>query len=167
MRFKMIGLAAVALMAAFGAAQAQESKTIAVSIPAADHGWTGGVVYHAQEQAKALEARYPGLKVIVKTSPDGASSCKTNCVPKNSRRSVRTWIASDMTAPSRPPGSSEVTTTPTRSPPYPRTTRSEPWSSTTTRSPWNEGKNRAGGSGRFLALPSRGACSVTLRRSRS
>jgi ribose transport system substrate-binding protein len=73
MRFKLIGLAAVALMAAFGAAQAQESKTIAVSIPAADHGWTGGVVYHAQEQAKALEARYPGLKVIVKTSPDGAS----------------------------------------------------------------------------------------------
>ena len=73
MRFKMIGLAAVALLAAFGAAQAQESKTIAVSIPAADHGWTGGVVYHAQEQAKALEARYPGLKVIVKTSPDGAS----------------------------------------------------------------------------------------------
>lgn len=73
MRFKMIGLAAVALMAAFGVAQAQESKTIAVSIPAADHGWTGGVVYHAQEEAKALEARYPGLKVIVKTSPDGAS----------------------------------------------------------------------------------------------
>ncbi|OWJ66218.1 ABC transporter substrate-binding protein [Inquilinus limosus] len=73
MRFKMIGLAAVALMAAFGAAQAQQTKTMAVSIPAADHGWTGGVVYHAQEQAKALEARYPGLKVIVKTSPDGAS----------------------------------------------------------------------------------------------
>ncbi|WP_342238035.1 ABC transporter substrate-binding protein [Inquilinus sp. OTU3971] len=73
MRFKMIGLAAVALLAAFGAAQAQESKTIAVSIPAADHGWTGGVVYHAQQQAEALEARYPGLKVIVKTSPDGAS----------------------------------------------------------------------------------------------
>lgn len=73
MRFKMIGLAAVALLAAFGTAQAQQTKTIAVSIPAADHGWTGGVVYHAQEQAKALEARYPGLKVIVKTSPDGAS----------------------------------------------------------------------------------------------
>ncbi|WP_343715616.1 ABC transporter substrate-binding protein [Inquilinus sp.] len=72
MRFKMIGLAAAALLA-FGTAQAQESKTIAVSIPAADHGWTGGVVYHAQQEAKALEARYPGLKVIVKTSPDGAS----------------------------------------------------------------------------------------------
>ncbi|KGM35664.1 ABC transporter substrate-binding protein [Inquilinus limosus] len=72
MHLRLIGLTAAALLA-FGAAQAQESKTIAVSIPAADHGWTGGVVYHAQEQAKALEARYPGLKVIVKTSPDGAS----------------------------------------------------------------------------------------------
>ncbi|MGK9171273.1 ABC transporter substrate-binding protein [Inquilinus limosus] len=73
MQLRLIGLAAAALLAAIGTAQAQESKTIAVSIPAADHGWTGGVVYHAQEQAKALEARYPGLKVIVKTSPDGAS----------------------------------------------------------------------------------------------
>jgi ribose transport system substrate-binding protein len=56
-----------------GAAHAQEKATIAVSIPSADHGWTGGVVYHAQEEAKALEKQYPGLKVIVKTSPDGAS----------------------------------------------------------------------------------------------
>ena len=32
------------------AAQAQDKDfTIAVSIPAATHGWTGGVVYHAQE----------------------------------------------------------------------------------------------------------------------
>ena len=72
MRFHLIGLAAAALLA-MGTAQAQETKTMAVSIPAADHGWTGGVVYHAEQAAKALEARYPGLKVIVKTSPDGAS----------------------------------------------------------------------------------------------
>jgi ribose transport system substrate-binding protein len=44
-----------------------------VSIPAADHGWTGGVVFHAMQEAKALEKQYPGLKVIVKTSPDGAA----------------------------------------------------------------------------------------------
>ena len=43
---------------------------MAVSIPAADHGWTGGVVFHATQEAKALEKQYPGLKVIVKTSPD-------------------------------------------------------------------------------------------------
>lgn len=58
-----------------GAAQAQEKKnvTIAVSIPAATHGWTGGVVYHAEETAKRLQQTHPGLKVIVKTSPDGAA----------------------------------------------------------------------------------------------
>ena len=50
-----------------------KSVTIGVSIPAATHGWTGGVVYHAQEAAKQLEKTYPGLKVVVKTSPDGAS----------------------------------------------------------------------------------------------
>jgi ABC-type sugar transport system, periplasmic component len=54
-------------------AQEKKSVTIGVSIPAATHGWTGGVVYHAQEAAKQLEKTYPGLKVVVKTSPDGAS----------------------------------------------------------------------------------------------
>jgi ribose transport system substrate-binding protein len=73
MRKLLLGSVAAGLMLVAGLAQAQETKTIAVSIPAADHGWTGGVVYHAQEQAKRLEQRYPGLKVIVKTSPDGAS----------------------------------------------------------------------------------------------
>jgi ribose transport system substrate-binding protein len=67
---------AAALLAGLAAgATAQEKKnvTIGVSIPAATHGWTGGVVYHAQETAKQLEKRYPGLKMVVKTSPDGAS----------------------------------------------------------------------------------------------
>ncbi|MBF9234123.1 substrate-binding domain-containing protein [Microvirga alba] len=58
---------------ASGAFSQQKNVTIGVSIPAATHGWTGGVVYHAQEAAKQLEKTYPGLKVIVKTSPDGAS----------------------------------------------------------------------------------------------
>jgi len=74
MRKLLTGLMAAGFIAAAGlVAHAADTKTIAVSIPAADHGWTGGVVYHAQQEAKALEARYPGLKVIVKTSPDGAS----------------------------------------------------------------------------------------------
>ncbi|MGF7159932.1 ribose transport system substrate-binding protein [Rhodoligotrophos appendicifer] len=73
MRKLLFGPILAGLMLATGTGQAQDAKTIAVSIPAADHGWTGGVVYHAQEQAKLLEKRYPGLKVLVKTSPDGAS----------------------------------------------------------------------------------------------
>lgn len=68
----LVSLAVIGLMAA-GTAQAQEKKTMAVSIPTADHGWTGGIVYHATEEAKVLEKKYPGLKVIVKTSPDGAA----------------------------------------------------------------------------------------------
>ncbi|MGO7726380.1 ABC transporter substrate-binding protein, partial [Rhizobium ruizarguesonis] len=44
-----------------------------VSIPAADHGWTSGVVFHAERVAKLLMAEHPGLNVIVKISPDAAS----------------------------------------------------------------------------------------------
>jgi ribose transport system substrate-binding protein len=65
---------AVALAALAGAAQAQDKKvTIGVSIPAADHGWTSGVVYHAERVAKLLMQEHPGLNVIVKTSPDAAT----------------------------------------------------------------------------------------------
>ncbi len=72
MKKPLLGLAAALLFA--GAAMAQEKDvTIAVSIPAADHGWTGGVVYHAERAKELLEASHPGLKILVKTSPDGAS----------------------------------------------------------------------------------------------
>jgi len=71
MKRLLIGAAFAGLIAS-GAAAA-DKITIGVSIPAADHGWTGGVVFHAMEEAKALEKQYPGLKVIVKTSPDGAA----------------------------------------------------------------------------------------------
>ncbi len=71
MKKLLVSVAALGLLA--GAAHAQDKVTIAVSIPAADHGWTGGVVFQATQEAKALEKQYPGLKVIVKTSPDGAA----------------------------------------------------------------------------------------------
>ena len=66
---------AVALMATAlsGAALAQEKKTIGVSIPAADHGWTAGVVYHAERVAELIRKEHPEANVIVKTSPDPAS----------------------------------------------------------------------------------------------
>ncbi|GGK40280.1 substrate-binding domain-containing protein [Salinarimonas ramus] len=57
-----------------GAAMAQDQDyTIGVSIPAATHGWTGGVVFHAEQAAQTLEEGYPGLNVIVQTSPDAPS----------------------------------------------------------------------------------------------
>ncbi|MBN9431827.1 MAG: substrate-binding domain-containing protein [Bosea sp.] len=67
-------LGAAALAAALsGTAFAQDTKTIGVSIPAADHGWTAGVVYHAERVAEQIRKEHPGAKVIVKTSPDPAS----------------------------------------------------------------------------------------------
>jgi len=63
---------ALASVSFVGTAYAADMK-IGVSIPAADHGWTAGVVYHANRIAEKLEAAYPDLDVIVKTSPDPAS----------------------------------------------------------------------------------------------
>ncbi|MCV3736023.1 substrate-binding domain-containing protein [Rhizobium sp. TRM96647] len=72
MQKRLMGLAVAATMA-FGSAYAQDTKTIGVSIPAADHGWTAGVVYHANRVAELLMKEHPGLNVIVKTSPDPAT----------------------------------------------------------------------------------------------
>ncbi|HVW56276.1 MAG TPA: substrate-binding domain-containing protein [Rhizobiaceae bacterium] len=78
MRRLMMGMA-VALVALTGtalmgtASAADKKVTIGVSIPAADHGWTAGVVYHANRVAKLLMAEHPGLNIIVKTSPDASS----------------------------------------------------------------------------------------------
>lgn len=67
-------MAAASVMAlAAGGAMAQDKKTIAVSIPAATHGWTGGVVYHAEQAEKEIEAAYPHIDVIVKTSPSATA----------------------------------------------------------------------------------------------
>jgi ribose transport system substrate-binding protein len=56
-----------------GAHAADQKYTIGVSVPAADHGWTAGVIFHAQRVAKILMAEHPGLNIIVKTSADPAS----------------------------------------------------------------------------------------------
>ena len=66
-------LSAVALACALplglGEALAQERDVkIAVSIPAATHGWTGGVVYHAEQAEKEIEAAFPNIDVIVSTA---------------------------------------------------------------------------------------------------
>jgi ribose transport system substrate-binding protein len=69
---KILGVALLAT-AMGSAALAQDTKTIGVSIPAADHGWTAGVVYHAERVAELIRKEHPGANVIVKTSPDPAS----------------------------------------------------------------------------------------------
>ena len=68
-------LAAAALSSVLVAvpAFAQDKKVIAVSVPAATHGWTGGVVYHAQKAAEEIQAAFPDIEVVVKTSPSASA----------------------------------------------------------------------------------------------
>jgi ribose transport system substrate-binding protein len=69
---KLIAAATLGSLLLAGHALAADKKVIAVSIPAADHGWTAGIVYHAQSAAKEINAAFPGVEVIVKTSPSAA-----------------------------------------------------------------------------------------------
>lgn len=66
MKLRTLLITAIVAVLAFGAvASAQEQITIGVAIPAATHGWTGGVNYWTQETVASLEARYPNLKFVV------------------------------------------------------------------------------------------------------
>jgi len=65
-------LAAFAAAAALGLptfAAAQE-VTIGVSIPAATHGWTGGVNFRAQQAKERLESLYPEISITITTASD-------------------------------------------------------------------------------------------------
>jgi ribose transport system substrate-binding protein len=64
----LLSTAALAIALPLGSAQAEEKVTIAVSIPAATHGWTGGVVYHAEQAEKEIEAAFPNIDVVLSTA---------------------------------------------------------------------------------------------------
>ncbi|CAN7179743.1 MAG: substrate-binding domain-containing protein [Devosia sp.] len=53
-----------------GAVVAQDKVTIGVSVPAADHGWTGGVNYFAQEAIERLGTTYPNVEFVFASAPD-------------------------------------------------------------------------------------------------
>ncbi|MBP2300789.1 substrate-binding domain-containing protein [Azospirillum picis] len=60
---------AVAMAAGFGGAVlAADPVKLGVSIPAATHGFTGGIVWWANEAKKELEKAHPNLKITVKTA---------------------------------------------------------------------------------------------------
>jgi ribose transport system substrate-binding protein len=64
-----VGASAVAAMALSTGAAAQEKKVhVGVAIPAATHGFTGGIVWWANQAKKDLEKANPGLKVTVRTA---------------------------------------------------------------------------------------------------
>jgi len=54
-----------------GAAVAQDQTyTIGVSVPTADHGWTGGIDFFAQQATERLSKIYPNVKFVLAQAPD-------------------------------------------------------------------------------------------------
>jgi ribose transport system substrate-binding protein len=54
------------------ATSASNKTKLAISIPSADHGWTGGVVFWANKAKAELEAKYPNYEIIVSSTKDAA-----------------------------------------------------------------------------------------------
>jgi ribose transport system substrate-binding protein len=71
---RLLANAAIPLMVAASTlgftatASAQNKVNLGVAIPAATHGFTGGIVWWAGEAKKELEKKYPDLKVTIKTA---------------------------------------------------------------------------------------------------
>ena len=68
-RSRLLALAATAmLVAAPLGAMAQDKVNLGVSIPAATHGFTAGIVWWANEAKKELEKQHENLKITIKTA---------------------------------------------------------------------------------------------------
>lgn len=70
---KFTTIIAAGLVTALAApVMAQDTKVIGVSIPAATHGWAGGMNFHAQQAVNRLEEVYPDLDFVLATASDAA-----------------------------------------------------------------------------------------------
>ena len=61
-------LVTLTLAASAASAIAADKVTLGVAIPTATHGFTGGIVWWANEAKKELEQAHPDLKIIIKTA---------------------------------------------------------------------------------------------------
>lgn len=68
MSIKALTLALAATTALALPAFAQDQIKIGVSIPAATHGWAGGLNWHAQEAEKRIEAQHSNIDIILVTA---------------------------------------------------------------------------------------------------
>ena len=58
-------------------ALAQDKFVMGVSIPAATHGWTGGINYWARATQERLKATYPNIEIILVTAGSAAEQANT------------------------------------------------------------------------------------------
>ena len=65
---KRVALVVVMCLALGLTASAAEKVKIGISIPTADHGWTGGIVWWAQQAVKELAPQYPDAEFLLVTA---------------------------------------------------------------------------------------------------
>ncbi|WP_417742078.1 ABC transporter substrate-binding protein [Salipiger sp.] len=70
MKTLLAGCTALTLSTGAALAQDDETRVIGVSIPAATHGWAGGMNFHAQQTVERLEEVYPQLDFVLATASD-------------------------------------------------------------------------------------------------
>jgi ribose transport system substrate-binding protein len=63
-----IGAMALAVVTASSSMALAEKAKIGISIPAATHGWTGGLNYHTKRTVDALKKAYPDLEFVITTA---------------------------------------------------------------------------------------------------
>lgn len=68
LRIRKLMVAAVFALATSSAAALAADATIGISIPAADHGWTGGLVYHTKRTVEVMKKAFPNIDFVVVTS---------------------------------------------------------------------------------------------------
>ena len=64
------GIAGIGLLALSPAMAQEKTAKIGIAIPAATHGWTGGLNYHTERTVNALQEAYPQLDFVVTTAGD-------------------------------------------------------------------------------------------------
>jgi len=72
MKLKLLLATLATAMLSFAHSLSAEPFTIGVSIPAATHGWTGGVNFHAEQAKQRLEANNPDLTIVLVTANSSA-----------------------------------------------------------------------------------------------
>lgn len=71
------GILLLSALTSCGKATSQKEFKIGISIPSADHGWTGGVVSWAEQAKKDIEKTYPDVHVVI-TSAAGSTEQVNN-----------------------------------------------------------------------------------------
>jgi ribose transport system substrate-binding protein len=92
--FKKLVIAGGVALAALAGPGLAADATIGISIPAATHGWTGGLVYHTKATVEKMKAAFPNIDFVVVTS--SSASQQVNDIEDLMSRKVNALVVLPM-----------------------------------------------------------------------